>query len=125
MNAYSQLEGKFYTLATQEDAAAILNWDAATMMPTGSAKDRSEQLAVLATIRHEILTGTEIEELMEAALKENTLNDWQLANLREMQWVYIHATAMETRLVTALSKATNACESGWRTARPDDDYDAV
>jgi len=125
MTAYQQLEEKFRTLATLDDAAGILHWDAATMMPTASAEDRSEQLTTLTAISHDMLVSMETGDLLDEASDDNTLTDWQHANLREMHRRYIHATAVETSLVTALSKATNACETGWRTARADKDYDAV
>ena len=69
MTAYSQLEEKFCTIATLEDAASMLQWDAATMMPPGSAEDRHEQLAVLTTIRHDMLSCSETGELLAAALR--------------------------------------------------------
>ncbi|MDG2034248.1 MAG: carboxypeptidase M32, partial [Rhodospirillales bacterium] len=125
MTAYSQLEEKFRTLATLEDAAGILHWDAATMMPPGSAEDRHEQLAVLATIRHDILASSETGELLAAALETGSLNSWQQANLREMERLFTHATAVETSLVTALSKASNTCETRWRRARVDNDFNAL
>ncbi len=125
MNAYSQLEEKFRTLATIENAAGMLHWDAATMMPPGSAEDRHEQLAVLATIRHEKLSSTETGELLKAALETKSLNTWESANLREMVRLYTHATALDADLVNALSKASNACETRWRTARPDNDFNSL
>ena len=125
MTAYSQLEEKFRTLATLEDAAGILHWDAATMMPPGSAEGRHEQLAVLATIRHDILASSETGELLAAALETGSLNSWQQANLREMERLFTHAAAVETSLVTALSKASNTCETRWRRARVDNDFNAL
>ena len=122
MTAYLQLEEKFHTIATLEDAAGMLHWDAATMMPPGSAEDRHEQLAVLTTIRHDLLSSSETGELLAAALDTDDLNNWQRANLREMERRYIHATAVETPLVTALSKASNICETRWRRARADNDF---
>ena len=100
----------------------MLHWDAATMMPPGSAEDRHEQLAVLTTIRHDMLSSSETGELLAAALDTDALTDWQQANLREMEWRYTHATAVETPLVTALSKASNICETRWRRARADNDF---
>ena len=66
----------------------MLHWDAATMMPPGSAEDRHEQLAVLTTIRHDMLSSSETGELLAAALDTDALTDWQQANLREMEWRY-------------------------------------
>ena len=45
MIAYQQLEARFRRLGALEEAIGVLNWDSATMMPTGGAATRAEQLA--------------------------------------------------------------------------------
>src|SRR5262249_34575510 len=43
-------------------------------------------------------------------------------NLAEMRRASIHATALEPRLVEALSRANSRCEQLWREARPAADF---
>ena len=125
MTAYQRLEDRFSTLMALGEAEGILHWDTSTMMPSGSAKARGEQLAAIRSVRHEMLTTLETRDLLDKAAIQDGLNEWQLANLREMRRSYNHAAALDTKLVTALTKATNACETRWRVARYENDYPAI
>lgn len=95
------------------------------MMPENSAESRGDQLATLRAIHHQMLTDPVVDELLAEAQTDNSLDEWQRANLREMMRCHLHATAVASDLVEALSKATTACESIWRAARPESDFAAV
>jgi carboxypeptidase Taq len=128
--AYPRLENRFRRLLALRDAEAVLHWDLATMMPKGGAEARGDQLAVLKSLRHGILTEPETGDLLAAAEAEadavdNGLDRWQAANLREMRRLWAHATALTGAQVEALSRAASACEAAWRDARADDDFAAV
>ena len=122
---YRRLETRFERLALLHDAAAVLHWDWATMMPRGGAEARSDQLAALKAVQHGILTDPETGDLLQAAGAEGGLDAWPAANLREMRRMWVHATALTEDLVHALSKAQSACETAWRTARADADFASV
>ncbi|MEE1556365.1 MAG: carboxypeptidase M32, partial [Alphaproteobacteria bacterium] len=62
--AYEQLCERFARLANVNGAAAVLHWDAATVMPTGGAGARAEQLATLSLVAHEMLCHPEIADLL-------------------------------------------------------------
>jgi carboxypeptidase Taq len=123
--SYTQLEKQFKRIHVLGDAASMLQWDMSAMMPSGGANARTEQMALLATLRHNMMTSAEIGDLMAAAEKEADLNDWQAANLKEMQRGYIHATALDEDLVEAISRATSSCEQIWRKARSQGDFKMV
>ncbi len=125
MTAYQSLEMRFARLGALEEAAAFLQWDSSAMMPPGGAEGRAEQLAVLKVVCHEILTDPAVAALLDAAEHQNDLGPWQRANIAEMRRRWIHATAVPTTLVAALSKACSACEMVWRKARPAGDFAAV
>ncbi len=125
MTPYQKLEKKFDRLLTLRDAEMMLHWDASTMMPSGGTAARSEQIAALKTVQHEILSAAETADDLDAASAENGLDQWQTANLREMRHIWTHANALDDGLVTALSKASMACETTWRTARPESDFDGI
>ena len=121
--AYDTLEARFSQLHALEGASAILHWDAAVTLPTGAADTRAEQLAALAETTHQLLTAPDMAELLARAESDAaSLNDWQQANLHEMQRRHLHASAVESTLVTALSKAGSACEHFWRAARQENDF---
>ena len=126
MSAYQDLEARFRRLNALREAAGVLHWDMSTVMPEGGAGARSEQLAALEVVCHEMLTDPALGELFAAAEAEaGALDPWARANLREMRREWRHATALEAELVEALANATMACEMVWRKARPANDFAAV
>lgn len=124
-SAYSRLERRFRRIARLGEAAAVLNWDRAAMMPKGGAQARAEQMAELAAVRHGLLTAPENEEWLERAVAEPGLAPWQRANVVEMRRLWVHAAALPEDLVTALARAAAACETAWREAKPKADFAAV
>jgi len=122
---YAALEARFARIGAVRDAAAVLHWDAATLMPAGGAEARAEQLATLRVIEHEMLTDAAMPDLFAGAAAQNDLGDWQRANLAEMRRLWLHATAVPGDLVAALSKACSAAEMRWREARPANDFAAM
>ena len=124
--AYRQLEERFRRLTLIREAMAMLRWDMSVVMPHGSSAARGEQIAALKLLIHEMMSDPALVDLLDAAEADNdTLDDWQAANLRQMRRRWVHTTAVPADLVDALSRATNICESIWRTARPASDYDGV
>jgi len=122
MSAYQTLERRFARLAAINDALGILQWDTETLMPSGAADGRAEQLATLKVLSHELLTDDDNADLLADAEHETDLSDWQEANLHEMRRAYLHATAVPGDLVEANSRAVSRCEMVWRDARPAGDF---
>src|SRR5690606_28073742 len=126
MTAYQELEARFHRLYALRGAAGVLHWDMAAMMPAGGAADRAEQLAAVNVTCHEILADPRLADLLAQADGEAAaLDDWQGANLAEMRRQWTHATAVDARLVEALTKACAACEAQWRKARAAADYKSI
>jgi len=121
---YKQLEQEFKRLHAFRGALSLLRWDAAVMMPRGSADVRGEQLAALETEHHALLTSPRISRLLDRA-QANTqgLEDWQIANLREMRRQRDHAIATPVSLVSRLTKATSRAEAHWLTARKEGKFE--
>ena len=121
---YKQLEQEFRRLHAFRGALSLLRWDAAVMMPRGSADVRGEQLAALETEHHALLTSPRITRLLDRA-QANTqgLADWQVANLREMRRQRDHAIATPVSLISRLAKATSRAESHWLEARQQGRFD--
>src|ERR1700742_4452949 len=82
---YKQLEQEFRRLHAFRGALSLLRWDAAVMMPRGSADVRGDQLAALETEHHALLTAPRITRLLDRA-QANTqgLADLQVVILREI-----------------------------------------
>jgi len=120
---YSQLEQEWRRLHAFHGALALLRWDAAVMMPRGSADVRGEQLAALETEHHALLTAPRITRLLDRAqANAQGLEDWQLANLREMRRQRDHAIAIPVSLISRLARATARAEVAWADARRKNDF---
>lgn len=115
---YKQLEQEFKKLHAFRGALSLLRWDAAVMMPRGSADIRGDQLAALETEYHALLTAPRISRLLDRA-QANTqgLQDWQVANLREMRRQRDHAIAIPVSLISRLAKTVSRAEVCWLEAR--------
>jgi len=120
---YAQLEQEWRRLHAFHGALALLRWDAAVMMPRGSAEVRGEQLAALETEHHVLLTAPRITRLLDRAqANAQGLEDWQLANLREMRRQRDHAIATPVSLISRLARATSRAEAFWAEARRQNDF---
>ena len=123
MQVYHTLEERFARISSIEDSIGILQWDAETMMPQGAADSRSDQLATLKGIAHELLTARATSDLLDGANQDSdSLDDWQRANLREMRRIFLHAAAVPADLVEASSRAVSRAEMVWRDARQNGDF---
>ena len=115
---YKQLEQEFKRLHALRGALSLLRWDAAVMMPRGSADIRGEQLAALETEQHALLTSPRISRLLDRAQANSQgMQDWQIANLREMRRERDHAIATPVALISRLTKAASRAEVCWLEAR--------
>ncbi len=120
---YEQLEQEFRRLHAFRGALSLLRWDAAVMMPRGSADVRGEQLAALETEHHALLTTPKVARLLERAeAGASQLEDWPLANLREMRRQRDHAIATPPSLIARLAKATARAEVFWVEAKKANDF---
>jgi carboxypeptidase Taq len=123
-SAYARLEEVFRKVAVLGDALSVLHWDMSTMMPEGGSQARAEQLALLKSMSHALVTAPGMPDLFAQAEAE-VADDWQRANLREMRRDWVHAAAVPADLVEALARAESACEMVWREARPKADFAMV
>ena len=123
MSAISRLTARFARIATVSEAAEMLGWDAAAVMPVGGAAARGDQLAVLAGVAHDLLTAPDLADDLAAA--ETPDNEWEARNLALMRHAHVRATALPVDLVEAQERANAACERIWRDARPASDFGMV
>ncbi len=119
--AYQELSRTFQRLARFGHLGAIAGVDMQTTMPPGGSPARGEALAEMSVLQHQILTDKSLGELLAAAGQES-LNDVEQANLREMTRHYQQATLLPESLVEAKSLAGSRCEHAWRTQRPANDW---
>lgn len=123
LSPYQQLEVEFRRLHAFRSAASILRWDSAVMMPRGSSDLRGEQLAALETESHSLIISPRVSRLLDRAeANAQVLEDWQVANLREMRRERDHAIAIPQSLVSRLAKVMARAEVKWADARQKSDF---
>src|SRR5579871_115478 len=112
--AYPELETRFKRIALVREASSVLEWDRDALMPSGGSAARTEQLATLQVLAHQMVTDPAIGDLIgRAGQEQGSLDLWQSANLRRMTRQWRHATCLPADLVEALSRATSECEMRW------------
>jgi carboxypeptidase Taq len=121
MSAYHKLHEHFRGIANFEHAMGILNWDNATMMPTGSSDVRASSMETLSVHIHKLSSDARIADWI-ASAKEEELDTWQAANVREIERGFTLNEAMPTDLVAALSRGASEGEQAWRSMREDNNW---
>ncbi len=117
----SHLE-RFYDL---QQAAAVLAWDQEVNMPDKGVGPRSNQLATLSAMAHELFTSEETAQALEAAEAEVADLDYDsdaASQARVTRRRFDKQTKIPTELVMRESKATSAAFVAWRKARETDDF---
>lgn len=122
MSAYEELESRFKRLSHFEHALTILHWDQEVMMPPKGAETRGQAIAELSAFHHQEMTSSDMAGLIEQAKRQIGLNDWQSANLREIERVWQDANLLPEELVREQSIAQQRCQHAWRTQRKENDW---
>lgn len=125
-HAYDRLHKRFERIATINECASVLGWDAAAMMPPGGGAARGDQLAVLAGLAHDEMIAPEAaDDLAAAEASQPSTDPWAAANLRLMRHAHTRATAVPADLVEAQARANSKCEKVWREAKSAADFNLV
>ena len=123
--AYTRLVARVTRIATINEAASMLGWDAAAMMPDGGGAARGDQMAVLAGLAHGLATEPQVTDDLAEAETTPPADPWHATNLRLMRHAHTRATAIAPDLVEAQARANSACERTWREARRTSDFALV
>ena len=93
-DAYTALEARFRRLPLLSESIGMLRWDMSVMMPPGGVLARSEQIAALKLLYHELMTNPAVAVDLDRAEDLGNLDDWQAANLQRMRRRWLHTTAV-------------------------------
>lgn len=123
MNTYEKLEARFRQIQHLRDTLSIVSWDEQVMMPEGAGPFRNEAMADLQVVMQNLTTASEVGDwLAEVSESKSGLDEWKLANVREMRRIYIENTAIPPELNRKLSVARMNGEQQWRKMRKDNDW---
>lgn len=118
---YLNLVERFRKISNLEHASTFLSWDQQVMMPAGGNSARSEALAELAGIQHELLTSADMVNYFDNAATEQ-LEESKQVSLKEMKLKWQQAVCMPSDLVRAQSLATSKCQHEWQQQRSDNNW---
>lgn len=124
MQAYQKLEERFDQIMTFKQIDSLLDWDRSVFMPEEGVDQRARQVELLNVKIHEMQTDPAIGEWL-AKVERKNLDPWQAANVRVMEWLYNHATAVPAHLVAQKMNQETRTEMIWRKARADSNFKAV
>ena len=121
IQAYNRLVERFNKLYRFQHLSAITRWDQSAMMPSGGNQARSEALAELSSLMHELLSEEQVGQWIKEA-GESADDLVTQRSIREMERSWRKASVMPADLVKAQSLASSKCEHAWRTQRPENDW---
>ncbi len=123
--SYRALHGHFRRVGDLQHAQSMLSWDEAVMMPRGGGRSRADSLATLAGVVHTMISDPCVGEWADVASQEPELDEWERANVRQIQRLWRRARAVPEALVVEFSRETARCEQAWRVRRADNDWNAM
>ncbi|HEU4617894.1 MAG TPA: hypothetical protein VFV10_07620, partial [Gammaproteobacteria bacterium] len=102
----------------------VLEWDEETYRPEGAERDRGAQLALLESLRHNLLGSDRLGDLVDAVAESASArgDERTRAELRRLARFRRAALAMPERLVVAFAEARSHCLAAWEHARATDDF---
>ncbi|OBU14650.1 carboxypeptidase M32 [Photobacterium aquimaris] len=122
MSYYNKLDRHAKKLSRLGHLNAICGWDQAAMMPNGGAQARSEAMAELAVISHELATADYLEDWFKQAEAEDLTPD-QRVSLDALKRQWMMQNILPSDLVEQQSLAGSQCEHAWRSQRKQNDWE--
>ena len=100
-----------------------LGWDQETMMPSGAAEQRGEEMAALESVLHARRTDPRLGEWL-AALEGAALSQDEAAQIRLIRQRYERTVKVPAKLAAELARVTSVAQGIWAKARRDEDFAA-
>jgi carboxypeptidase Taq len=101
---------------------AVLSWDKEVNLPEGSAQFRSQQVATLSGIAHELFTDSKFGELLQALSEDSSLDESEQKNIKVSLKDYEKATKFDEEFVIRRSQTISKGYHAWLKARKENDY---
>ena len=103
----------------------ILSWDQETMMPAGGVELRSQQLAILARLQHQMSTDPKVGEFISQCEADRAFmasDSVESANIVELRRDFDQATKLPERLISEFAEVSSKAQHEWATARKASDF---
>ena len=125
MAAIEKLKQRMADVTTLGSVGAVLDWDHQTYMPSGGVIRRSDQLALINKLQHEMHISPETERLL--VLSENESKDLDAdsddaAYLRVARREFDKKAKLPSELVEEIAQTATIAHEAWVAARAASDY---
>jgi carboxypeptidase Taq len=123
--AYAELLRRSREAAVMSACASILGWDERTYMPHNGSAFRSDQMALLARLTHDMTTDPKVGECLAAVEDSSLVEDPDgpaAANVREIRRAYDRAVKLPNDLVEELARVTTRAQQVWQESRENNDF---
>jgi carboxypeptidase Taq len=124
-SAYRELLAKTMDTIVLSTAEGIIHWDMETYMPPGAVEQRSQQLALLSRVHHQLGTDPQIGKLLDTIQKnagDQALGQVEKRNLYLIGKTYREQTALPEKLVSDLAMQEAVTVNAWKKAKAKKDF---
>ena len=124
-SAYKLLLAKFKDVIVLSTTEGVIHWDMETFMPPKAVAQRSEQLALLSRIHHQLATQPEIGKLITAIKKSPEYQKFGQVEKRNLYLIeknYKEQTSLPEKLVSDLAMQEALTVNAWKKAKLQKDY---
>ena len=115
--SYKVFEGYMRKIADINYASAVLMWDQETYMPKNGDALRSQQIATLSGMSHELSISNEFYDSIHVSLEDASLNENQKLNLRETKIALDKKKKFDTDFVMNMSRTISNTFIAWQKAK--------
>ncbi len=119
MNSFNKLHTIGKKAAHLKGVIHLLDWDQETYLPPEGAEPRSEQVALVSSIRHDLITSETYRQTLESF--EPDTEDEKACH-REWMRDFKHAIALPSSFVEEFAKTTSEAVEVWKEARQKSDF---
>ncbi len=120
--ALVQLRAAILKLRDLDAVLRLLEWDEETYRPVGAASSRATQLAVVEGMRHDLLAGDRLGDLIDTVGARPGLTDGLRAELTLLARLRLIAIGLPQSLVAAFAETRSHCLAAWEESRREDDF---
>lgn len=123
MSNYEKYVKSMQKMADVGHSIAVLSWDKEVNLPSKGAAFRSQQIATLSGIVHEMFTDKDFGSLIKDLSKDESLSPEQAKNIKVTLKDYDQATKFDQEFVIKRSTLVSAAYHAWIKARKANDFD--
>ena len=122
MNNYQSYKSTVQKIADVGASIAVLSWDKEVNLPKGSAAFRSQQIATLSGISHEMTTNPDFVDLVKTLKEDLSLSNAEKRNVSQT-WIGLEKSMkFDTAFVVKKSETVSKCFHAWIEAKQKNDH---